>query len=117
MKFLTPKLHGLGDYAAAAALIVGPFVLQIADQSVFAHWFSVAGGVGLIVYSLLTDYTFSAANVIPFKTHLLLDSAAGVAFILLPLLLGLDGIARIYFFVMGVGVLVVVAVTNAQSEG
>lgn len=115
MKFLTPTLHGLGDYAAAAALIAGPFVLGISEQSVFAHWFSIAGGIGLIVYSLLTDYTFSLAKAIPFKTHLLLDTAAGLAFVVLPFLAGLDGVARIYFLVMGIGVLFVVAASKTQS--
>lgn len=115
MKFLTPTLHGLGDYAAAAALILGPLFLGIAEQSVIAHWFSIAGGIGLIVYSLLTDYTFSIAKAIPFKAHLLLDAAAGVAFLALPFVLGLDGVVRLYFFVMGAGVLFVVAVSDSQT--
>ena len=56
MKFLTVKLHGLGDYAAAAVLIVAPFFLGLKEQSMIAHWASIAGGVGLIIYSLLTDF-------------------------------------------------------------
>jgi hypothetical protein len=31
MKFLTPTLHGLGDYAAALVLIVAPFFLGLKD--------------------------------------------------------------------------------------
>ncbi|MGI9202389.1 MAG: SPW repeat domain-containing protein [Woeseiaceae bacterium] len=115
MKFLNAKLHGLGDYAAAVVLIIAPFILGISEQSMIAHWASVVGGAGLIVYSLLTDYTFSAVNAIPFRTHLLLDSIAGVAFVALPFVLGLDGLARIYLVVMGVGVLLVVAVS--QTDG
>jgi len=115
MKFLSSKLHGLGDYAAAVVLIIAPFVLGISEQSMIAHWASIIGGAGLIVYSLLTDYTFSAAKAIPFKTHLVLDSIAGVAFVALPFLLGLDGIARIYLVVMGAGVLLVVAVTQTDE--
>lgn len=116
MKFLTPTLHGLGDYAAATALIVGPFVLNIAEQSAIAHWFSVAGGIGLIVYSLFTDYRFSLAGKLPFKAHLVLDSAAGIAFLAAPFVLGLTGVASIYFYVMGAGVLLVVAVTNPEAS-
>ena len=37
MKFLTTKLHGLGDYAAAAVLIVAPFFLGLKEQSMIAH--------------------------------------------------------------------------------
>ena len=95
MKFLTPTLHGLGDYAAAIVLIAAPFILNLQEQSVIAHWASIAGGVGLILYSLLTDYTFSIAKVIPFKTHLIFDSLAGLALIALAILLDLDLVARI----------------------
>ncbi len=115
MKFLTPKLHGLGDYAAAAVLIAAPFILGIKEQSVIAHWASVVAGIGLISYSLLTDYTFSVVKVIPFKAHLVLDSVAGVVLIALAILLELDVVTRAYLIVMGAGVLAVVAVT--QTEG
>ena len=115
MKFLTPTLHGLGDYAAAAVLIVAPFFLGIKEQSVIAQWASIAGGIGLIIYSLLTDYTFSLAKVIPFKTHLVLDSLAGLVLIALAFVLGLEGIGQIYMIVMGAGVLLVVAVTKTEG--
>ena len=115
MKFLNSKLHGLGDYAAAAVLIVAPFFLGLKEQSVIAHWASIAAGVGLIVYSLLTDYTFSIAKIIPYKTHLVLDSVAGLVLIALAFALKLEGIAQIYMIVMGAGVLLVVAVS--QTEG
>jgi hypothetical protein len=114
MKFLTPTLHGLGDYAAALVLIVAPFFLGLKEQSMIAHWASIAGGAGLITYSLLTDYTFSAAKVIPFKTHLALDSLAGLVLIALAFVLGLEGIAQGYMIVMGAGVLLVVAVTKTE---
>ncbi len=115
MKFLNPTLHGLGDYAAALVLIAAPFVLGIAEQSAVAHWVSVAGGAGLIGYSLLTDYAFSLTGAIPYAAHLVLDTVAGVAFVALPFLLGLTGIAQLYFVAMGAGVLLVVAASAPQE--
>ncbi len=115
MKFLTAKLHGLGDYAAAAVLVVAPFLLDLKEQSMIAHWASIVGGVGLIIYSLLTDYTYSVAKVIPFKAHLVLDSLAGLVLIALAFALKLEGIAQIYMIVMGAGVLLVVAVTQTDT--
>ncbi len=115
MKFLTVKLHGLGDYAAATVLIVAPFFLGLKEQSMIAHWASIAGGVGLIIYSLLTDYTYSIAKIIPFKVHLVLDSLAGLVLIALAFVLTLEGIAQIYMIVMGAGVLLVVAVTKTEG--
>ena len=78
LRFLTPTLHGALDYAAAAALIVLPFLLGFDG---LALWLSVIGGVGLIGYSLLTDYTFSAVSLISFKAHLVLDLAAAAVFV------------------------------------
>jgi len=115
MKFLTVKLHGLGDYAAAAVLIVAPYFLGLNEQSMIAHWASIAGGVGLIIYSLLTDYTYSIAKIIPFKVHLVFDSLAGLVLIALAFVLKLEGIAQIYMIVMGAGVLLVVAVTKTEG--
>ena len=115
MKFLTVKLHGLGDYAAAAVLIVAPFFLGLKEQSMIAHWASIAGGVGLISYSLLTDYTYNVAKIIPFKVHLVFDSLAGLVLIALAFVLKLEGIAQIYMIVMGAGVLLVVAVTKTEG--
>lgn len=113
IRFLTPTIHGLGDYAAAVALIVLPFLLAFDG---LALWLSVAGGVGLIAYSLLTDYTFSVGSVISFKTHLILDLAAAAAFIAAPFVFGWTGLVMGYYFVMAAGVIVVVALTDPNPS-
>lgn len=112
MKILTPSIHGLLDYVAAAALIALPFILGLGADGPIALYLSVGGGVGLIVYSLITDYPYSIAKIIPFNVHLIFDSLAGVAFVAAPFVLGFDGITKLYYIVMGVGVWLVVALTN-----
>ena len=109
IRFLTPTLHGVLDYAAATALIVLPFIFGFSG---LALWLSVAGGAGLIGYSLLTDYAFSAASVISFKTHLALDLAAALAFVAAPFVFGWGGLIMGYYLVMGGAVVVVVALSN-----
>lgn len=109
MKFITPSMHGALDYIAALALIVIPFILGFSG---IALWLSIVGSAGLIVYSLLTDYSMSIAKVIPFNLHIILDSAAAVAFIVAPFILGFTGTAQIYYIVMGLGVVAVVAFSS-----
>ncbi|MGB1310198.1 MAG: SPW repeat domain-containing protein [Leucothrix sp.] len=116
MRFINSTLHGLLDYAAAVTLIIAPFVLGLAEQSAFAHWFSVAAGTGLTVYSLMTQYAYSLAKIIPFKTHLMLDLAAAVVFLLAPFLFGFEGIVAGYYWVMGAGVVMVVLFSNALEH-
>lgn len=115
MKFLSSKLHGFVDYAAAIALIVVPFIIFPQDSSPLAIWFSVAAGIALILYSLITDYSASVRRMLPFRLHLLIDLAAGTAFVVAPFLLGFEGIIFGYYIVMGAAVIMVVAVTNNDT--
>lgn len=112
MQFLDSRLHGILDYLAALALIIAPFVLGLGEYGPIAQWLSVAGGVGLILYSLLTDYPNGAAAIIPYRVHLVLDLAASVAFIVAIFIFGFTGLAAIYYAVMAGGVILVVLVSK-----
>ncbi len=113
LQFLTPALHGVLDYLAAGALVVLPFLLGFSG---IALWLSVAGGLGLIGYSLLTDYAFGALKLLPFNLHLVFDLSAAVAFIAAPFILGFDTFTSGYYFVMAAGVIAVVAFTARQGR-
>lgn len=109
LQFLSPALHGALDYLAASALIVLPFLLSFTGIEL---WLSVAGGAGLILYSLITDYQFGLAKLLPFNLHLVLDLSAGAALFVAPFLLDFGAIASIYYPVMALGVFAVVTVSN-----
>ena len=117
-KFLSPAIHGLLDYAAALALIVLPFLLPFDGAPAAAVWLSVAAGVGLIGYSLLTDYAFGPFRLLSFRVHLLLDLAAALVFVAAPFVMGWQGLVLGYYLVMGSGVIAVVALSrNDASQG
>jgi hypothetical protein len=115
IRILTPRIHGILDYLAAAGLLVLPFALDLGASSQLALWLSVVGGLGLIVYSLFTDYAFGVGNLIPFKVHLILDLAAAIAFFAAPFIFGWEGLTAAYYFVMSTGVIVVVALTTTDQ--
>jgi uncharacterized membrane protein YhaH (DUF805 family) len=112
MQFITQKLHGFVDYAAAVGLIVLPFILGLAEISALGHWISVAAGAGLILYSLITDYSMSARRLISYNLHLFFDLAAGVTFLVLPFVLGFEGLLQGYYLVMGAAVVLVVLLSD-----
>lgn len=114
-RILTPTIHGLLDYAAAGGLIALPFLLGLGAESPLATWLSVAAGVGLVGYSLATDYAFGAFGLVSFPAHLVLDVLAAVAFLAAPFVFGWDGLAFAYYLVMGTGVLVVVALSATDE--
>ena len=115
LRILTPTLHGLLDYAAAGGLITLPFLLGLGELSPLAQWFSVTAGIGLVIYSLATDYAFGAFGLLSFRAHLLFDLAAAVAFIAAPFVFGWTGLVLAYYLVMAAGVLVVVALSQADE--
>lgn len=113
LRFVPSEWHGVLDYGAAAALIIAPFALGLSSGALSL---SVAAGVLLFGYSLVSDYKFSIARLISIRTHLGLDLAAGVALLAAPFALGFDEVARIYFLVMGLGVFGAVAATNPKPQ-
>ncbi|MCL1078141.1 hypothetical protein D5R81_09660 [Parashewanella spongiae] len=114
-RFITPTIHGILDYTAALALIIAPFMLPIRTDSEFVHWFSIAAGIGLITYSLFTDYRFSMKGVFSYKNHLLLDMTASIAFIVLAFLHQGSMLTFSYCLIMGGGVLVVIGLSKNQQ--
>ena len=117
MKFIPATFHGLLDYAVALTLIAGPFVLGFED---LAKYLAIAGGAGLFIYSLITDYSISVQKMLPFKIHLIFDFVAALVLIAAPFIFGADGgfteIAKYFYIIIGVAVIVVVAVTNPNIE-
>ncbi|MDX1406355.1 MAG: hypothetical protein R3192_17615 [Woeseiaceae bacterium] len=115
LKIISPTVHGLLDYTAATGLIVFPFLLRLGDTSPLALWLSVIGGLGLVAYSLLTDYAFGPLKLLPYRVHLALDLAAAAAFVAAPFAFSWDGITAIYYFAMGSGVVVVVSLSQKEE--
>jgi hypothetical protein len=113
LQFLNPMLHGILDYLAAGALIALPFLLGFQGVEL---WLSVAAGVGLIFYSLITDYQFGDAKLLPCNVHLVFDVAAGVALLIVPFILGFGFAATIYYPIKAIGVFAVVAVSSRAAN-
>lgn len=110
IRFITPNQHGVIDFAVAAALIGAPFALGLGASSPLAIWISVATGAIIVVQSLLTDYRFGLVRVLPFWAHLSMDGAVGVAYALIPTILGFSGLDAIYYWVNAAAVIAVVSV-------
>ena len=89
MRFLPTRVHGMLDYGMGALLIAAPWLFGFAgDADGAATWVPVVLGLGVIAYSLLTDYELGAVRKIPMPTHLLLDLGGGVLLALSPWLFG-----------------------------
>lgn len=113
MTLIPSKFHGVLDYAVAATLIVTPLILGFEGV---AKYLAIAGGLGLLIYSLITDYSVSARKLLPFRLHLILDFVAAVALTAAPFLFGFTGLEKAFYLVIGISVIAVVLITNPETD-
>jgi len=87
MRFIPTKFHAPLDYIVGAALIAAPWIFQFSDVTA-ATAVSIVLGIGLIAYSLFTDYELGVWKVAPMAVHNLIDIAAGAFLAASPWLFG-----------------------------
>jgi hypothetical protein len=87
MRFLSTRVHGIMDYLTGGLLIVVPYLLGFADGTA-AQYVPQILGVAIIGMSLMTDYEYSVARVIPVSVHLGIDLLGGVLLAASPWLFG-----------------------------
>lgn len=87
MRFITTQAHGWIDYIVGVVLIVAPWLFGFAAGGP-ETWVPVVLGLGIIVYSLLTDYELGAVKLIPMNVHLGIDIVVGIVLLVSPWLFG-----------------------------
>jgi hypothetical protein len=87
LRVIPTRVHGALDYLTGGALLAAPGLLGIKDDPRAALALRLAGG-GATAYSLVTDYEFGLAGLLPMPVHLALDAASGVLLASSPWLLG-----------------------------
>jgi SPW repeat len=90
MRFIPTRFHGFLDYIVGVVLIAAPWIFQFSDNTA-ATVVPIVLGIGLIAYSLLTDYELGVARVLPMPVHLLFDIAAGAVLAASPWIFGFAG--------------------------
>lgn len=87
MRFIPTKIHGCLDYLTGALLIAAPWLFGFADGGA-AQWVPVLLGIGVFIYSPLTDYEWGVASIIPMPAHLGLDILNGIVLAASPWIFG-----------------------------
>jgi hypothetical protein len=76
LRFIPTKFHAPLDYIVGAALIAAPWIFQFSEHTA-ATVVPIVLGIGLIAYSLFTNYELGLWKVAPMAVHNLIDIAAG----------------------------------------
>jgi len=121
IRVVPTTIHGIFDYVGAAGLIATPFIFGFSGMGGIAVILPIIMGVGLIIYSLLTDYELGvpALRVIPMRVHLTVDFVAAAVLAVAPFLFGyvVEGL-KVWLpqVVSGVGVMFLVLVSKTESQ-
>ena len=87
MRVIPTKFHAPLDYIVGAALIAAPWIFQFSEHTA-ATVVPVVLGIGLIAYSLITNYELGVWKIAPMAVHNLIDVVAGAFLALSPWLFG-----------------------------
>ena len=120
IRFVPSSVHGVFDYIGGIALIACPFIFGFYSMGGIAVILPIVLGIGLILYSLLTDYErgIPGLRFIPMQVHLILDFVAAVFLIAAPFLFGFasQGLnVWLPFIVAGVGVVLLVLISQTHA--
>jgi SPW repeat len=117
MRFIPTRLHAPLDYVGAA-LIAAPWIFQFSEHTA-ATVIPIVLGIGLIAYSLFTDYELGVWRVFPMSVHNLYDIAAGALLAASPWIFGFaDDTANVWAPHLVVGLAAIfLGLTTKQQAG
>jgi hypothetical protein len=87
MRVIGTKTHGYLDYIMGLLVAASPWIFGFARGGAETI-IPVVLGVGVIIYSLMTDYELGVSRVISMRTHLTLDLIGGFILAISPWLFG-----------------------------
>jgi hypothetical protein len=116
MLLISSRLHGIWDYVVAALLVASPWLFGFADNTIIT-WLPVAIGCAIFGLSLITDYEYSLAKIVPLRGHLIADMGAAVLLAASPWIFNFDEIIYAPHLIMGLTELVVAAMTQRVPYG
>jgi hypothetical protein len=117
-KPITPKLHGLIDYALAAGNLAMPTLLKMpkGPRIVFAAFGVIQGTL-----TAITAQPLSLRKDVPFSVHGVIEKSSTPLYVFAPLVAGAqkDPKSRAYWIAIGVALVAVYNLTDwkAQSPG
>jgi hypothetical protein len=117
MRFIPTKFHAPLDYIVGAALIAAPWIFQFSEHTA-ATVVPIVLGIGLIAYSVVTNYELGVWKIAPMAIHNLIDIVAGAFLALSPWLFGFaDESANVWVPHLVVGLAAVFLGLTTKQQG
>ena len=121
IRFIPTGVHAYFDYIGGVALLAAPFIFGFSQIGGAAVIIPMVLGIGLILYSLLTNYELGipGLKVLPMSLHLIFDLVASVFLALSPFLFGFinkSPNAWLPHIIAGVAVILLVLVSQTRYQ-
>ena len=117
LRFIPTKVHGALDYIVAIALIFAPMIFGFQSVGGAAVIIPIILGIGLILYSLFTNYEWGLIRVLGMPYHLMVDVAASLVLIASPFIFGfINQSPNAWLPHIAVGVVVILVVICTQTQ-
>jgi hypothetical protein len=121
LRFIPTGVHAYFDYIGGIGLLAAPFVFGFYRVGGSAVIIPMILGIGLILYSLLTNYELGIPGLkfIPMPVHLAFDLVASVFLVISPFLFGFVNnppYVWLPHIIAGVSVIVLVLVSQTRSQ-
>jgi hypothetical protein len=112
---ISTRIHGIEDYALVVLLLAAPYLFGFANKTA-AQYVPQIIGIMILGVSLMTRYELGVVDVIPMPMHLMLDAGAALVLAASPWLFGFANVVYLPHLILGVGELMVVAVSETQPR-
>ncbi|PTQ66278.1 hypothetical protein C8R26_1551 [Nitrosomonas oligotropha] len=115
MKVISPRIHGYFDFLTVFIFLLAPTLLGLEQLSaILAYSLAV---VHLIV-TLASDFPFGVVKLIPFAVHGWIERMVGPLLIAIPFILNFsdEEVARNFYIVMGIVIIVIGMLTDYRAE-
>lgn len=121
IRFVPTAVHGILDYLGAIGLIASPFIFGFSGVGGIAVALPIVLGIGLLTYSLLTNYErgIPGLRFIPMRAHLVFDFVASAFLAVAPFIFGYSALGLNVWLpqvLAGAGVIGLVLVTQPDPR-
>ena len=119
MKFIPTSVHGILDYVVGIALILAPYIFQFSEVGGAAVYVPQVLGIGLILYSIFTNYELGLIKVLPMPGHLIIDAIAAIFLAASPWIFGFVNLGLnvwLPHFLVGLTVIAVVILSQTHPR-
>lgn len=100
MRFIPTRVHGMLDYGMGVLLIAAPWLFGFARGGA-ETWLPVVLGLGVILYSLFTDYELGVVRKLSMSAHLTMDGLGGALLAVSPWLFGFSDYVWVPHLILG----------------